>query len=725
MTDSPTVVRGTNNKPVASENLAKYFEAASDLDGQLFIGYPIIGAVDGKHPIDAVYVSPTKGVVLFDLVDGTSLAGYEDRQDDAAAKLESRLLVHRELVTKRRLIVPINTLTYAPAISRQLAATSPDYPVANTDTLGSELAKIAWHDGGAEKYERTLSAIQNLSTIRRSGSIRKVANSTSRGAKLQRLEESIATLDNLQGKAVIETVEGVQRIRGLAGSGKTIVLALKAAYLHAQHPEWRIAVTFNTRSLKAQFTRFINIFSIEQAGEEPNWKNLRVINAWGAPGGSPRDGIYHEFCLDNDLPYLDFGSAKDAYGQKDAFKGACNAALSAVLDPVSNYDAILVDEAQDFPPEFLRLCYSMLKDPKRLVYAYDELQNLSGSGLPSSAEIFGIDASGAPRVSFDESSYDLGARRDIILKKCYRNSRPVLVTAHALGFGIYRKPSSSPRKLGLVQIFDQADLWTDIGYQVKSGALSAGERVALERTADTSPPFLEDHSSIEDLIQFHVFDTAQQQAEWVANQIVENLTSDELRHDDVVVINPDPLTTRRNLGPIRKVLLDRGVMSHLAGVDTVADVFFKPEFESVTFTGIYRVKGNEAGMVYVVNAHECYDALTGLASIRNRLFTAVTRSKAWVRVVGVGPDMRRLADEYEATKSAKFELRFRYPSERERAHLQVVHRDMTQDEAKAVRRQRDVVSGLIGDLEAGRVLPEDLDEAAVAKLRELLGRPSE
>ena len=43
----------------------------------------------------------------------------------------------------------------------------------------------------------------------------------------------------MQGRAVIETVEGVQRIRGLAGSGKTIVLALKAAYLHA--PVSRVA----------------------------------------------------------------------------------------------------------------------------------------------------------------------------------------------------------------------------------------------------------------------------------------------------------------------------------------------------------------------------------------------------------------------------------------------------------------------------------------------------
>ncbi|MEI7100528.1 helicase, partial [Klebsiella pneumoniae] len=93
-----------------------------------------------------------------------------------------------------------------------------------------------------------------------------------------------------QNKAVIETVDGVQRIRGLAGSGKTIVLALKAAYLHTQYPDWRIAVTFHTRSLKGQFRRLINNFCIEQSGEEPDWTKIRIINAWGAPGGDARDG---------------------------------------------------------------------------------------------------------------------------------------------------------------------------------------------------------------------------------------------------------------------------------------------------------------------------------------------------------------------------------------------------------------------------------------------------
>lgn len=717
MAGSTVIVRGTNDKPAASESLARFFEARPDTDGHLFIGYPIINAVDHKHPIDAVYISPDRGVILFDLVEGISLGDFEERQDDAANKLESRLRTHRDLVHRRALKIPVTTVTYIPALPTRAIPTGVEYRVANADSLSEVLADLIWEDADREIYERTLSAIQSISTIRRARQTRRVVNQNSRGAKLQQLEDSIATLDNLQSKAVIETVEGVQRIRGLAGSGKTIVLALKAAYLHAQHPTWRIAVTFNTRSLKGQFKRLITNFSIDQAGEEPDWNNLRIINAWGAPGGPSREGIYHEFCMENGVEYLDFMGAKERFGQRDAFRGACVSALDAAAAPVATFDAILVDEAQDFPPEFLRLCYAMLHNPKRLVYAYDELQNLSSSGLPSAAEIFGLDGEGRPRVTFDEDSYGSGGKKDIILEKCYRNSRPVLASAHALGFGIYRRP---PRgNLGLVQIFDDADLWTDIGYRViGGGGPTPGADVALTRTEESSPKFLEEHSPIDDLVQFRTFDSAHEQNEWVADQIALNLTRDELTHDDIVVINPDPLTTRRNLGPIRRMLADKGISSHVAGVDTVADVFFRPDSESVTFTGVYRAKGNEAGMIYVVNAEESYDAQVNLARIRNRLFTAMTRSKAWVRVVGVGPSMRLLAAEYEAVRAANFELRFRYPTDKERVHLQVVHRDMTPDEANAVRKQRERLVGLVSDLESGRVRPDDLDLELVAKLRE-------
>ena len=77
---------------------------------------------------------------------------------------------------------------------------------------------------------------------------------------------------------------------------------------------------------------------------------------------------------------------------------------------------------------------------------------------------------------------------------------------------------------------------------------------------------------------------------------------------------------------------------------------------ALDITGIYRAKGNEAAMVYVINAHDCFQAddinmlNSDNAKIRNRLFTAMTRSKAWVRVVGIGSQMDDLKAEYEKVK---------------------------------------------------------------------------
>jgi len=290
------ITRGLNKKPAATDVLQESIKQILGLSGELFFGYPLIATPDGKYSIDATLVSPEKGLVLFDLVEGTVLDDYATRQDDVANKIEARLKLHRELVAGRKLKVPLSVITFAPAVANVAQLAEEGYPLANEANLSEVLAGCTWPDMDEPTVAMTLSAIESLSSIRKSRSKREVTKPDSRGAKLRDLENSIATLDHRQNRAVIDTVEGVQRIRGLAGSGKTIVLALKAAYLHTQFPNWRIAVTFNTRSLKGQFKRHINNFCIEQSGEEPDWTKIRVVNAWGAPGGDERDGIYYEFC---------------------------------------------------------------------------------------------------------------------------------------------------------------------------------------------------------------------------------------------------------------------------------------------------------------------------------------------------------------------------------------------------------------------------------------------
>ncbi len=704
------IIMGATNKPLASEKLKEYFQNNNQFQGELYIGYPIIGTVEGAYSIDALWISRDKGLIIFNLIENKNTDNYQNIQDDCANKVEAKLRGYKELMNKRKLCVDINVITFAPFV-KNLKDLNEDYPLCNNNNLEEFIKKL--NSENSDYYTKLISALQYVSTIRKGKKRREISNIYSKGAKLQALEDSIANLDNRQSQAVIETVQGVQRIRGLAGSGKTIVLALKAAYLHAQHPEWKIAITFNTRSLKGELRKLINTFYIEQTNEEPNWEKLQIIHAWGSSRGGQNNGIYYTFCFLNNVPYFDYITARNMYGIKDPFGEICEKALSEVENTiVETFDVILIDEAQDFSPSFLKMCYEMLKSPKRLVYAYDELQNLRMQSLPSPEKIFGNLENGTPKVKFGISK-EGEPQQDIILEKCYRNSRPTLVTAHALGFGIYSD-------FGLIQMFEQNSLWLDIGYEIEQGELEDGQHVVLKRTSESSPKFLEAHSDIDDLIQFKVFDTKEEQDLWVAEQIKINLTKDELRSDDIIIINPDPLTTKKAVGPIRSILFEQGINSHTTGVDTTPDVFFSQNDNSIAFSGIYRAKGNEAAMVYIINAESCYDSMYNLAKIRNQLFTAITRSKAWVRILGVGEDMKKLIKEYTKIKNNNFTLDFIYPDKSQRKKMNIINRDVSEGEKNEIRKSRLYVRELINRLENKEIFKDDLNKEQIERLINLL-----
>ena len=492
----------------------------------------------------------------------------------------------------------------------------------------------------------------------------------------------------------------------MAGSGKTIVLALKVAYLHAKNPSWKIAVTFNSRALKNQFKHFITLFTLEHINEEPDWNKVDIIHAWGSP--SVR-GIYYELCLNHNIEYLDFRAAEARvidYGK--GFDAACEKAFGEIKNYQQTYDVILIDEAQDFSPYFLRLCYSLLNEPKRLVYAYDELQNISNKQMPPPEKLFGHDSTGTPLVSLQNISGT--PKQDIVLDVCYRNSRPIIATAHALGFGIYRKE-------GLIQMFDQHQLWEDVGYKVKNGNLADNQQVTLYRDDKSSPEFLENHSDIDDLISFKSFNSSKEQTQYLISEIEKNITSDELKLDDIMVIHPDPLTAKRAVGGIRTELFERNINSNLAGVTTTPDEFFSDN--AVVFTQIYRAKGNEASMVYIINAHECFDAFDRTQK-RNMLFTALTRSKAWVRVIGFGNNMQALQEEFEEVKRNNFELSFIYPTEKEREKLNIVNRDMSVQERKNLEKKSASLEDLLASLINGDLHKEDLPEEVREQLKQLL-----
>ena len=698
-----TIVRGDlKDKPVASGQLASYFESIkTEHEGVLYLGYPIIGTADGGFQVDALLLMKDKGLIVFNVVEGPKNGiDYQDIQDENYNKLQSKLIQHKALTNGRKLAFEIKTATFAPAWSD--VQSDDERPCLTEDSLSDFISKIDWEE--ENYYEKTLSVLQSITTIRKNKSRDYVKKEDSRGAKLKRLEDSIANLDRQQSRAVIETVEGVQRIRGLAGSGKTIILALKVAYLHAKNPDWHIAVTFSTRSLKDDFRKFIKLFSYEHINEEPNWEKIDIIHAWGS---SKRDGIYYNFCLEHDIEYFDYnGARKITTTSGKEFETICKVALAQVKELKPKYDLIVIDEAQDFSKYFLRICYSILKAPKKLVYAYDELQSLNEKTMDSPEVIFGHNERGEPLVKLENEPNK--PMQDIVLYKCYRNSREILSTAHALGFGIYRT--------NLVQMFDNARLWEDIGYVVEKGRLEDSKEVTLKRTGNTSPDILYADFPVDDMLIFKAFDDNQEQIDYIVNEIKKNIEEDELKPEDIMVINPNPLTTQKLVGAFREKLFEIGVNSNLAGVSTSPDIFSIAN--TVTFTGVRRAKGNEAAMVYIINAQYCFSGWE-LARKRNILFTAMTRSKAWVRVCGYGTGMQGLEDEFNKIKQNDFKLSFKYPTEEQREYINIVNRDMSAEDKKKIKESESNLSQLIKDIQEGRIKKEDLPEELIEEMKQV------
>ena len=703
------IIRGdTKTKPASTGRLIEYFEGREDdSEGCLYTGYPIIGSIDGGVEIDAMLISKKYGVVSFVIEEGRELhENYRENIDDNFSKIQSRLTLNKDLVNKRTLQIPITSVVYAPALLDPNFESETDYPVLQTSNdLDSLLNQISWENSDSY-YNSLVSTIQSITNLRKTSRRKTAKIPTSKGSLLRRLEESISNLDSMQASAVIETSDGVQRIRGLAGSGKTIVLALKIAYLHAKNRDWDIAVTFNTRSLKAQVKRLIRMFCFEHIGDEPDWSKVHILHAWGSP---KEEGIYYNLCREHNNPYMDFASARQvakAYG--DEFNTVCEKAIGEIQDISPKYDLLVVDEAQDFAPSFLRICYRLLKDPKRLVYAYDELQNLTNVGVLSPEELFGCDAVGNPFVSL--SNKEGKPKEDIILPVCYRNSREVLVTAHSLGFGVYRDE-------GLAQMFENSQLWSDIGYKVVAGELSQGSHVELARSNRTSPQFLSEISSVDDRIIVKSFLTNAEQIDYVTNEIQKNLSEDELTYGDIIVIHTDPLTTKQIVGPYRDRLYKANINSNLAGISTSPDIFF--EDSAVVFTSIHRAKGNEAAMVYVINSQNCFSG-NDIARKRNILFTAITRSKAWVRICGYSPKASALEEEYQRLKNNDFKLIFSYPTKEEQDKINIVNRDMTYQERKALSEGRYSLERFLAAFKSGTIRKEDIPSQVLDQLRELL-----
>ena len=706
------IVHGRSKNIFAIRELSEALKSLIT-EGTLYIGYPVLASVDDSITIDALLVTDEIGLIVFDIIDQKVINNknkwiddIQDKQDFLYYAVENNLGRHPSLRDHRKLSVNINIISYLP--TEQEIEAKESVLIATKKSLNGIIKKC---DITERKYISALNAaIQKVATIKPRKKRDYVTKQDSKGAILKIIEKEIANLDCWQKQAAIETPTGPQRVRGLAGSGKTIVLALKAAYLHSQYPDHDIVVTFHTRSLYQQFRDLIRRFTFENTNDEPNWDKIRILHAWGSRS---QPGLYSEISSAIDYPVRDFMYGKSKFGTRMAFDGVCKELLEVanVREQKPLYDAILVDEAQDLPVSFFRLIYKFLKPSKQIIWAYDELQNLNDYLVPSVDIMFGKNKDGNPNVAL--ANFEGEPHQDIILPVCYRNTPWALTFAHALGFGIYRNE-------GLVQLFDEDSLWNEIGYELLSGEFKDNSEVMLKRKKNSYPTFFENHITPDDAISCFYFNDFKEESKWIAEQVYINLKDDEIEYDDILIILPEAWTAKSKSNILIQELRNREIDSHLAGVSSSQDQIFIPE--SIAIANIYRAKGNEAPMVYVANADYCSSGHE-LAKLRNILFTAVTRSRAWVCLTGCGKEMKKLIKEYDSLKNNNFSLKFTLPDEGGRERLRTIHRDRTAAEKAKIKKAEQGLKAFIEMVEKQELDLSNLPLEIRERLERILGEP--
>jgi superfamily I DNA and RNA helicase len=662
--------------------LLEHFEANQAAlglqDSVVFYNFPLFREDEHLLVAEVVLISPLHGVVL--IAPGDSLdPDAETRLEGAFNQIFSRLVKYPRLRTGRaRLAFELDAFHWA------LEGQAGDGLCIGTNALDGKLAaQRAAVPLPPDVFAELVSVLDGSKALVRL----KERNTTgfdanSKLAVIARLEEEIRKFDRDQRVAYMTEVQGTQRIRGLAGSGKTVVLAMKAAITAVREPDARIAVTFYTKSLyqhlKHQITRFYRMHE----DRDPDWSKLQVLHAWG---GESAAGLYYQAAKRFGHQALTFTEAS-RLDRRQPFAHACSVLLR---DPAvaAAYDYVFVDEAQDFPPDFMRLALRLAID-ERLVIAYDAFQTIFDVEVPTAGSMFGLDQANEPDVHFDE---------DILLHKCYRNPREILVCAHAVGFGVYGSK--------IVQMLESKEHWNDLGYEIVSGELQPDEVVVITRPEANSPSTISQSRTMDDIISVSVCKNVSEEVAEVVARVKHDIEVEGVPPEDILVICADDRGASDYLTMMRRELHKAGLAANNLHDDSYGIRDFQRE-GAVTLSTVYKAKGNEAYCVYIMGIDALFFNAT--ARSRNKAFTAMTRAKGWLHVTGIGEHAQRFQREIAAAKQHYPNLQFRYPSPEQLAYMK---RDLVQIEPVEA---EETIERLEAEME-----PEELEYILRKKLRQL------
>jgi hypothetical protein len=231
--------------------------------------------------------------------------------------------------------------------------------------------------------------------------------------------EQLAVLDLRQERHARGIGDGHRVIRGVAGSGKTVLLIARAKMLSEQSPGAQILVLCYNVSLAAYLRSVL-----------ASYRNLGVFHF---DGWSKDNGVVRRR-----------GTADEESESNESLGARLTSHLEAGHGGARQFDSVLVDEVHDFDPSWFQCVLKAMKDPDDgdLLIVGDRHQSIY-KGRPFSWSSVGIKAVGRTI----HSAFDLD--------KNYRNSREILELAAA--FALDREESAEDQ-LGIVPVDPEKSL---------------------------------------------------------------------------------------------------------------------------------------------------------------------------------------------------------------------------------------------------------------------------
>jgi superfamily I DNA and RNA helicase len=313
-------------------------------------------------------------------------------------------------------------------------------------------------------------------------------------------------------------------IRGVVGSGKTIVLANQVKeylYKNASKPDDlfdpieaqpRIAVVCFNRALVKFIDEKIQIAYEQRTKTREQFDTLLVTHFNGLMYELSKAKLWRYIPIDSseDQEYY----AKQYLVQSNVQADRANQYLSQLRQSALEFpdayksllfDAIFVDEGQDFLSEEYKLLLELIKpnpktNEKTLVIFYDDAQNVYARKKPNWSQEVGINVTG---------------RRSNIMKECFRNTQQIVEFAFNILLGVKAiKPPQGIREFAEINTLKENDLIEEKDDYI---------RVKFAKENYLEPGVLK-------------FNSRNEEKEWIASKVALLIEECHIKPEDILII---------------------------------------------------------------------------------------------------------------------------------------------------------------------------------------------